>query len=210
MIDENIEIKLDYPLVVHREDDASYRDNDSNYDDKMRATHFNESDEDAPTLERHRFKKEKKSHKGIWALLIIAAIIVSVMCGLFYSGKIPFSQKDTTAPSKPERTYSTTQENKFKGIITVKNTFIFFEGKEVDGLKGLESEIKYLDKGTKFIVQDESADSNFLNFEVLTMLSKYEMDYEIKNIVSSGLKSVYETTSTTTTTTTAPSKATSE
>lgn len=200
MIDENTEVRLDNPLVVHKKDDASYSDN--TYDDKMSVTHYDENEEDTPTLERHRFKKKKNGHKGLWVFLIIIAVIVSVMCGLFYSGKLSFSEKSTTAPQKPERTYSTTQENKFKGIITVKNTFVFFEGKEVDGLKGLESEIKYLEKGTKFIIQDESADSNFLNYEVLSMLSQYNIDYDITYVVSSGLKSVYETTTATTTTTT--------
>ena len=52
-----------------------------------------------------------------------------------------------------------------------------------------------MDKGTKFIVQDENADSNFLNFEVLSMLSDYGMEYDITHIVSSGLLSKYETTS---------------
>lgn len=200
MTDENKEMKLDRPLVVHKSDDASYSEN--TFDDGMSATHFDDETEETVTLERHRFRKEKKSHKGVWFLLALIAIGVSVLCGLFYSGKISFNNEPSTT-AKPERTYSTQEKNEFEGIITVKGTYVFFEGTEVDGLKGLENEVKYLEKGTKFIIQVEGdADNDFLNYEILTMLSGYEIDYEIKHIVSSGLKSKYETTSSTTTTTT--------
>ncbi len=195
MIDENKEMKLDRPLVVHKPDDASYSEND--YDDGMSATHFDDVEEETVTLERHRFRKEKKSHKGVWFLLVLIAIGISVVCGLFYSGKLTFKDETTTAP-KPERTYTTEQENEFEGIITVKGTYLFFEGTEVDGLRGLENEVKYLKEGTKFIIQvEENTDNDFLNYEVLTMLSSYGIDYDIKRIVSSGLQSKYETTSST-------------
>ena len=200
MTDENNEMKLDRPLVVHKSDDASYSEN--TYDDGMSATHFDDETDEPVTLERHRFKKEKKSHKGVWFLLALIAIGVSVLCGLFYSGKLSLDKEPSTT-AKPERTYSTEEQNEFDGIITVKSTYVFFEGTEVDGLKGLENEVKYLEKGTKFIIQVEGdTDNDFLNYEVLTMLSGYGIDYEIKHIVSSGLKSKYETTSSTTTTTT--------
>ena len=59
----------------------------------------------------------------------------------------------------------------------------------------MDDEIKYLDEGTSFVVQDENAESNFLNFEVLDVLTRYNIKYEVTHIVSSGLVSKYETTS---------------
>lgn len=191
MAEEIKEEKLDSPLIVHKKDDASYQETATEFD--MNATHTDDEGDDVPTLERHRFRKEKKSKKGIWVLIALFAVAVAVVCGLFYSGVLPPGKEHVTT-TKPERTYTTAQVNEFKGIITIKGTYIFFEGAEVDGLSGLEREIKYLDKGTKFIVQDEDADSNFLNFDVLSLLSQYGIDYDIKHIVSSGLESKYETT----------------
>ena len=123
-------------------------------------------------------------------MFALIAVAVAVVCALFYSGKLSFKESETTA--KPERTYVTEEENKFEGTIVIKGTYIFFEGEEVDGINGLEREIKYLDKGTEFTVLDENADSNFLNLDVLSLLSKYEINYEITHIVSSGLMSKYE------------------
>lgn len=189
MEDEIREERLDSPLVVHKKDDASYQETAGEVD--MSVTHEDE-DSNVPTLERHRFRKEKKSHNGVWIFIAVIAIAVAVVCALVYSGKISFKEKETT--TQPERTYVAQEENKFEGIITIKDTYIFFEGTEVDGLSGLEREIKYLDPGTKFTVQDEHANSDFLNLDVLSMLSKYEIDYEITHIVSSGLESAYEVT----------------
>lgn len=189
MEDEIREEKLDSPLVVHKKDDASYQETAGEID--MNVTHEDE-DSNVPTLERHRFRKEKKSHNGVWIFIAVVAIAVAVICALVYSGKISLKEKETT--TQPERTYVAQEENKFEGIITIKGTYIFFEGTEVDGLSGLEREIKYLDPGTKFTIQDEDADSNFLNYDVLSMLSKYEIDYDITHIVSSGLESEYEVT----------------
>lgn len=191
MAEEIKEEKLDSPLIVHKKDDASYQETATEFD--MSATHTDDEGDDVPTLERHRFRKEKKSKKGVWVLIALIAVAVAVVCALFYSGVLPPGKEHVTT-TKPERTYTTAQVNEFKGIITIKGTYIFFEGTEVDGLSGLERKIKYLDKGTKFIVQDEDADSNFLNFDVLSLLSQYGIDYDIKHIVSSGLESKYETT----------------
>lgn len=197
MADNNNEIKLDSPLVVHKKDDASYSEN---AESGMSITHMEEESSDVPTLERHRFRKQKKNHNGVWVLIALIAIAVAVVCGLFYSGKLSFKEDEPS--TKLERTYVTKAENKFEGIITVKGTYIFFEGTEVDGIKGLEREIKYLDAGTKFTIQDESADSNFLNLDVLSILSQYNIDYDITYVVSSGLESKYETTTSTTAKTT--------
>ena len=60
MADEIKEEKLDSPLVVHKKGDASYQEEGNEV--SMQNTHVDE-DSDAPTLERHRFKKEKKKKK---------------------------------------------------------------------------------------------------------------------------------------------------
>ncbi len=185
---------LDSPLVVHKKDDASFQETANEV--TMSATHTDEESADTPTLERHRFKKKKKKSKAPYVILALAAIAAAVICVLVYNDVIPIGKPETTATTK--KSYTTQQVNEFEGIITVKGTYIFFEGTEVDGLRGLEKEIKYLEKGTKFVVQDENADSNFLNFDVLSLLSQYSIDYEIKHIVSSGLIAEYEKMSTTT------------
>lgn len=188
MDDEIKEERLDSPLVVHKKDDASYQETAREFD--MSSTHTDDESGELPTLERHRFRKEKKSHNGLWILLALIAVAVAVVCALFYSGKLSLKEPETT--TKPERTYVNEEENKFEGIIVIKGTYIFFEGEEVDGINGLERKIKYLDKGAKFTIQDENADSNFLNLDVLSLLSKYEINYDITHIVSSGLMSKYE------------------
>lgn len=185
---------LDSPLVVHKKDDASFQETANEV--TMSATHTDEESADTPTLERHRFKKKKKKSKAPYVILVLVAIAAAVICVLVYNDVIPIGNPETTTTTK--KSYTTQQVNEFEGIITVKGTYIFFEGTEVDGLRGLEKEIKYLEKGTKFVVQDEDADSNFLNFDVLSLLSQYSIDYEIKHIVSSGLIAEYEKMSTTT------------
>lgn len=199
MEEEIREEKLDSPLVVHKKSDASYQETATEV--TMNATHTDDESSDGPTLERHRFRKEKKKKKWPYVLLVLVAITMAVLCALVYSNVIPLREKETT--TQTTRSYTTQPVNDFDGIITIKGTYIFFEGVEIDGIQALEKEIKYLDEGTSFVIQDEKADSNFLNYEVLSLLSLYNIDYEITHIVSSGLKSKYEDMSTTT----APSKA---
>lgn len=182
MDDELMEEKLDNPLVVHKESDASYQEIASEV--SMSNTHTDE-DIDAPTLERHRFKKEKKKKKWPWVLLVIIAAVVVVLVVLYNKGYI--NNTPETTESTTRKSYTTEEENKFEGIITVKGTYIFFEGEEVDGIRGLDRKVKYLDAGTSFIVQDEKADSSFLNDEVIPILEKYDIKYTTKYIVSSGL-----------------------
>lgn len=183
---------LDSPLVVHKESDASYQETASEM--TMNSTHSEEEEDSLPTLERHRFKKKKKNKGPLWVVIAVIAVVAAVLLAVNYSG-ILNDDKDATEPTT-KKSYTTQQANKFEGIITVKGTYIFVEGKEVDGISGLEREIKYLDAGTKFIIQDENADSNLLNQQdgILSTLSKYNIEYEITHIVSSGLMSKYETT----------------
>lgn len=182
MDEDLMEEKLDNPLIVHKESDASYQEVASEL--SMTYTHT-EEDSDAPTLERHRFKKTKKKKKWPWFVVGLIAVVVAVCVALYYNGYFQPKRDETTTTTR--KSYTTQQENPYKGIITVKNTYIFFEGEEVDGLEGLIREIKYLDAGTKFIVQNEKADSNFLNFEILPILEQYDIEYEVKYVASSGL-----------------------
>lgn len=210
MSEEYKEEILDSPLVVHKESDASYQETASEV--SMSSTHLDEDGDDYPTLERHRFRKKKKSKKPLVISVIVIAIIAGIICALYYSNDVISAKKERETTSK--KTYTTQAENKFEGIITVKGTYIFFEGEEIDGLNELERKIKYIDKDSKFIIQDENADFNLLTLDkgdkpggsILSLLSKYGIDYDVTHIVSSGLESKYETTATESSTTKKKSK----
>lgn len=203
MSEEYTEEILDSPLVVHKDSDASYQEAAS--EASMSFTHSDEEGEDFPTLERHRFRKKKRSKKPLIFIIAIIAVAAGVICALYYTGNIGGEKKPEETTAK--KVYTTKAENKFEGIITVKGSYIFFEGVEIDGINALERKIKYLDKGTKFIIQDENADFNLLTLDegnktggsILSLLSKYGIDYDVTHIVSSGLESKYETTAAKTT-----------
>ena len=73
---------LDSPLVVHKVTDASYHETENNVD--VNATHI---EEETATLERHRFKKEKKSSK--WPIILtFLVVVVAVFCYLYFSGSL--------------------------------------------------------------------------------------------------------------------------
>lgn len=184
MADPMNEEKLDSPLVVHKVTDASYHETANNID--VDITHI---EEETATLERHRFRREKKSSKLPYVLVAVV-LIIAVFCYLYFSGALKGKEAETTEPTEVQ---TITEANRFKGIITVKESYIFFEGEEVDGIEGLIDQIKYLDAGTKFIVQDENADDSFLGENVLVTLSEYGIEYEVKFVISSGLTSKYET-----------------
>ena len=198
-MDEEIrEEKLDSPLVVHKKSDASYQETAIEVD--MSVTH-DEDNQNAPTLERHRFRKKKKKNKGgIWVIIGIAVIIVAVISALMYSGKLPIDKtEETTQPV----TLESTTENRFKNTIVVKGTYVFYDGEEVDGVKGLESKIKYLDDEQKNItVINEHAQNEFLNYDILPLLETYHINYTSTFMESTGLISQYETTTAQTTVTT--------
>lgn len=184
MSDEKFEEKLDSPLIVHKVTDASYQETANNID--LSSTHV---EEETATLERHRFRKEKKNSK-LPVIIAFAAVLVALCCFLYFSGALSNNKEETTAPAET----TTEQENRFENTITVKGTYVFYEGVEVDGLQGLISEIKYLDEGTKLTVQNENADETFLSEEILHTLTSYNIEYEVVPIISSGLTSKYETT----------------
>lgn len=199
---------LDSPLVVHKVTDASYHETENIVD--VDATHV---EEDTATLERHRFRKEKKSSK--WPIIItFIVVVVAVFCYLYFSGSLAGIGLGTaTTTTEPATEEYTLPANPYDGIITVKGTYIFFEGTEVDGIEGLQREVRYLDSGTSFVVQDEDADSTFLYEEILPLLEQYGIEAEVRYVVSSGLTSRYETTTaaqTSQSTSQAPSGSTSQ
>lgn len=194
MEDEIREERLDSPLIVHKKSDASYQETAGEV--TMSSTHIDDEGSESATLERHRFKKEKKKRKWPFVLLVLIVIAAAVLCALKYGGILDKPIKETTSEKPSTSSYVTEPENKFKGVIVVKGTYIFFEGNEIDGIEGLEREIKYLDAGTSFEIWEEQADSNFLNFEVLALLSQYDIKYEITHKVSTGLVSKYENVTT--------------
>ena len=179
------EEKLDSPLIVHKATDASYIDTAVGAD-----VDYTHGEDDNATLERHRFKKVKKKKK--WPYFgILAVVIIAAVCVFYFKGtKAPVDNKTTEPTTDSNVTINI--EDRFNNVITVKGTYIFFEGNEVDGLNGLEKEIKYLDKSTVLTVQDESADQLFLAEEILPLLESYGFKYDTKFIISSGLKSQYE------------------
>ncbi|MDE6412367.1 MAG: hypothetical protein K2K42_00510 [Eubacterium sp.] len=181
--------KLDSPLVVHKETDASYLET-ANMDAMSVVTH---SEGNAPNLVRHRFKKVKKKSKAPWIILTIV-IIVGLICGLYFSGVIG-NRNERTTESTTKKVYVEIPENRYEGIITVKGTYIFFEGEELEGTAELERRIKYLDAQTEFVIQDEEADQVLLSQEIIPLLDQYEIKHdEPKFIISSGLHSKYEKT----------------
>lgn len=182
--------KLDSPLVVHKETDASYLET-ANIDIVSTAKKI---EENKTSLVRHRFKKNKKKSKLPYFLLLIV-VIASVLCGLYFGGVIGNKEENTT--EKPtNKTYAEIPENRYEGIITIKGTYIFFEGEELNDTAELERKLKYLDTNTTFVIQDEDADSVLLSQEIIPLLDKYGVKHEEpKFIISSGLKSKYEKTS---------------
>lgn len=184
------------PLIVHKEGDASYQPD--TVEDGMTATHT-EDELEAPTIERHRFRKKKKNHKGAYVLILLLVAAVAVCAALYFTGTYDFGLKPKETTTQAAKATDTTQETtNYDHVITVKGTYLFYEGQEVDGVEGLIAAIKYEPAGSTFTVQDENANSNFLNNNVLSTLSLYKMNYNITHIVSSGLTSKYETTKATT------------
>jgi len=212
MSDEIREEELDAPLVVHKKSDASYQDGGINVD--MNETHIEE--EKKPTLERHRFKKDpnKKSNKAPVAILIIVIIAV-VFCALYFTGNISFGNKSATKTTTETTTETTTSlEEAYAGTIVVKGTYIFVDAQEVDGIEGLQEALKYTDKSTTaYKIIDESADSNFLNNNVLPLLMDMGFCHKNPEIVPqgyTGLMAAEETTANTTVATTTQAQQTTQ
>jgi len=161
--------KLDSPLVVHKKSDASFEDDGAAFD--MEMTH---NEEAKPTLERHRFKKDPKSKgSGVLTVLIILVIIACVFAGLYFTGHLPFGKnEDAVSETETVAEETTSIEEKYTGTIVVKDTAIFVDGYEVDGIAGLQDALKYLDASpTAYTIINEHADSDFLNYDVYPILT---------------------------------------
>jgi hypothetical protein len=192
MDEENKEIMLDSPLIVHKVTDASYQETASELDMEHTHTHTDEDSADEPTLERHRFRKENKKSKAPIVFTVIFVLAAVVLALLVSRGVIKIGPQPTTETTTTKKSYTTQAINEYEGIITVKGPYIFFEGLEISGYEELERKVKYLEKGKKFVIQDVDADSDLLNFEVLSLLSNYGIDYEITHRVTTPLKSHIE------------------
>lgn len=185
--------KLDSPLVVHKKTDASYDESVSDY--TMEETHI---EEEQPTLERHRFKKDNKNgSKKPLVVAIIILVLVVVFGALYLTGNI--SLKKTSDYKKPVTTTTqttTSLQEAYKNTIVVKGTYIFVDGVEVDGIEGLQDALKYEDQSTtRYTIIDEDADSIFLNDNVLPILQSmkfYDKNTKITHKESTGLMSKEE------------------
>ena len=134
---------------------------------------------------------------------MIIVIIVAVFCGLYFTGNISFGKNDMTKTTKETTTETTTSlEEAYAGTIVVKGTYIFVDAVEVNGIEGLQEALKYTDKSTTaYKIIDESADSDFLNNNVLPILMDmgfYDKNTEILHQGYTGLMAAEETTTTTT------------
>lgn len=191
---DNINELLDPPLVVHKKSDASYQQTAVEVD--MNETRV---EDDGPTLTRHRFKKieSQKGNKSFVLFLAVFVVAVSI-CVLFFTGNISFDKEEKTT-QKPSTTQSTTTiEQAYEGTIVIKDMYIFVDGVEVDGIEGLQNQLKYEDANTTaYVIVDENANADYLNDEILPVLMQlgfYGDDTEITHKVSTGLIANEETT----------------
>lgn len=172
---------LDNPLVVHKKSDASYYDSNENLE--MNETLVMEENN---TLKRHRFKKEKSKKNNKWiAILVIIVILVGTFCALYFTGNITFNKPETTTETITKAESTTSFEEAYKGTIVIKDTYIFVDGYEVDGIQGLQSAIRYQEASpTAYVIILDEANGDFYNKEILPVLMKlgfYNEKTEIKH-----------------------------
>ncbi len=188
------EIVLDSPLVVHKKSDASYQANAT--DVEMNETLQIDGED---TLERHRFKKDKSDKsKGRYIWLVLVLIAVSVVCALYFSGNLTSNDDETTTTTQPTTEITTTLQQKYKDTIVVKDVYIFVDGEEVDGIEGLQDAIKYKEASdTKYSIIKEHANTDFFNYDVLSILETlgfYSENTVITTVQSTGLVAQAEIT----------------
>lgn len=183
MDEEKSEELMENPLVVHKKSDTSYKETVDNY--VMDETH---TDDDGPTLERHRFRKDpdKKSKKTPMLILIILVIVAAVIAALYLNGNFGgngYGTKKTTTTTTTAVSVTTLQEA-YKDTIVVKNTYIFVDGEEVDGIEGLMSELKYeTPSTTRYTIINENAEASFFNDNVLPILVQLGF-YDEKTVIT--------------------------
>lgn len=180
LINDDAVEELCSPLVVHKKGDASYGENTVSID--VNETHENENE--MPTLKRHRFRKEKNKN-GNKALIVIAVlfvIIAAVFCALYFTGNISFDEKVAKTTKQTTTQQTTSLQEKYANTIVIKGTFIFVNGVEVDGIKGLQDALEYEDKSTTaYSIINENANDSFVNYNVLPLLS--DMGFYDENTV---------------------------
>ena len=187
--------KLDSPLVVHRKGDASYEENAAQYE--MNETH---TGEERPTLQRHRFKKEKKKSNAPIVIIILFVVLAAALAGLYFSGNIRFDAQQTTGTATTAQTTEGASEelDRFNGTIVIKDVYIFVDGEEVDGSGELQRALRYEEPNPrryKLILENEN--SSFYNFEVLPILENmgfFDDTTEVEHVSSTGLIADAETT----------------
>lgn len=180
--------QLESPLIVHKSTDASYQETASGI--TMEETHV---DDDQPTLERHRFRKQpKKKGRGALAFLVVIVIACAVFAGVYFGAIAPNKAKPTTTHKSSGVTQTTTTiQQAYEGKIVVKGTYIFVDGIEVDGIDGLQRELKYQDPSpTKYEIVKENANADFLNNDILPLMLDmgfYNKKTVISTIAKTGL-----------------------
>lgn len=199
-IKEELE-QLESPLIVHKVTDASYQE--AANDVFMDETH---TEDEGPTLERHRFRKEKKKGGNGWkVILLLVVVAAAVFAGLYYSGAVDLNKNETTTKKVEQTTETTTSlEQAYQGKILLKGTYIFVDGVEVDGINGLQQALKYEDPSpTAYEIVKEDANSDFLNNDILPLLGDmgfYNEQTVITTVAKSGLVAAAELTTVQTTT----------
>lgn len=175
---------LDNPLVVHNKNDASYQNSNE--------IEMNETlvIEETNTLKRHRFRKDKsknKNNSGIIFLIIILVLVVA-FCVLYFTGNFSFNNKNDEELNKQTTTQvesTTSFEQAYKGTIVIKDTYIFVDGYEVNGIEGMQDAISFLEPSTTaFVIINDGANDTFLNNEILPVLMKlgfYDEKTDIKH-----------------------------
>ena len=178
---------LDAPLVVHKKSDASYNGyaTDVEMNDTIVA-------KDTDTLVRHRFKKDKTNKsKGKYFVLLGVFVVIAILCGLYFSGSFAPDNDDATTTTQPTTESTTTLQQKYKDTIVVKDVYIFIDGEEVNGIQGLQDAIKYKEASdTKYSIIKEHANTDFFNYEVLSVLETlgfYSENTVITTVQSTGL-----------------------
>ena len=207
-VNETQPAELESPLIVHKKGDASYKEVANAV--QMSETH---EEEEEPTLQRHRFRKERKSHKKSVVFLFVLVVLCAIFAALYLTGNITFGDKDVTTKKVATTESTTTLQQKYEGTIVVKDMYIFVDGEEVDGINGLQKALEYVDASpTAYKIIDENANADFLNYDVLELLTEmnfYGDETVIEHIASTGLVASAETT-TAPTTTTAPATSTAK
>lgn len=187
--------QLDNPLVVHKESDASY----NGCPNLQMLTQTRDEDEVRPTIERHRYKKKKKNPNRAKAITIVllSAVVIVCVCVVVYFVRGNVAQR---TPDDGESTSESTTESlqeRFRNTITVQGTTIFFEGEEMTDVAELRNYLSLLPLDTQVIIQDEHADTAFLQTVQETVYAcGFEKDPDVQYIQSSGLVPQSEQTDT--------------